>query len=32
MTTVKDAMDLFEADFQKASFMLTSTTTTSDVA
>jgi hypothetical protein len=28
MTTVKDAMDLFEADFQKARFMLMFTTTT----
>jgi len=32
ITTIKHAMDLFEADFQKASHMLTSTTTTSDVA
>jgi len=32
MTTIKDAVGLFEADLQKASYMLTSTTTTYDVA
>ena len=32
MTTFKDAMDLFEAEFQKVSFTLTSTSTTSDFA